>query len=134
MSARTSIILRSIYAVCLLGATATHVRLLGLHGPFWNYGGAPVISCIYWTSLTLLDPLAAVLLFLKPPAGLLLTLAIIITDVAHNTWILSRSPSPDWQNWMYVSQITFLMFVTASMLYAWRGVPVTETPPLPLSK
>ncbi len=55
--------LRGTYAVCLLGATCTHVLIVAMHGLFWDYGGAPIFTRIYWTSLTFVDPLAAVLLF-----------------------------------------------------------------------
>jgi hypothetical protein len=116
------------YALCLLGATSTHVRALAMHGLFWDYGGVLLITRIYWTSLTFLDPFAAVLLFLKPRAGLLVTLAIIVSDVAHNTWLLQRSQSPDWLNWMYLSQVHFLVFVILSIQYAWRGVTPARLP------
>jgi hypothetical protein len=111
--------------LCLLGATSTHLLTLVRHDLFWNYGGAPLFTCIYWTSLTFLDPLAAVLLFLKPRAGLLATFVIIVSDVAHNTWLMQRSQSPDWLNWMYLSQVAFLVFVLVTVQRAWRGVSST---------
>ncbi len=121
-------LLRSTYALCLLGATSTHVWTLVTHGLFWDYGGMPVFTQIYWTSLTALDPLAAVLLIVQPRAGLLLTLAIISSDVTHNTWIMSRSLAPDWSNWMYVSQIVFLIFVLLTISRAWKLTPAERKP------
>jgi len=127
VATNTSTVFRSIYALCLLGATLTHLRTLVRHGLFWNYGGAPLFTCIYWTSLTILDPLAAVLLFLKPRVGLLVTFVIIISDVAHNTWSLAqRSQSAVWLNWMYLSQVAFLVFVLITIQRAWRGVPAAR--------
>jgi hypothetical protein len=96
-----------------------------MHGVMWDYGGAPPVSRVYWTSLAVLDPLAAGLLFFKPRVGLVLTVAIIASDVLHNTWLMSRSSEPDWLNWMYVLQILFLLLVLATVRLAWRGIGVS---------
>lgn len=122
LTARSSFLLRVAYATCLLIGTATHVWTIATHGLFWDYDGAPFISRIYWISLTLLDPLAALLLFALPRIGLTMTLAIITSDVVHNTWVMSRSPAPDWLNFMYVAQVLFLVFVFASFRHAWPGL------------
>lgn len=92
------------------------------HGLFWDYDGAPVISRVYWTSLAVLDPAAALLLFARPRAGLVMTAAIILGDVVHNTWLMLRSPAPEWLNWMYLSQVLFLIFVLATIRHAWHGL------------
>jgi hypothetical protein len=110
--------LRVIYAMCLLGATCTHMAMLWQHGVLWDYGSAPLFSRIYWTSLTFLDPLAALLLFVRPHFGLVLTVAIITSDVVHNT-LVGVSP----RNPMYLSQIAFLLFVASTAYVAWRGLP-----------
>src|SRR5688572_29587992 len=89
--AKASLILRVIYAVCLVGATCVHLDLhfrsgvlLGDLAAF----GYPLFSRLYWSALTLLDPLAAVMLFVLPRAGLLLAAAIIVSNVTHNSWVL----------------------------------------------
>ncbi len=112
--------LRSTYALCLLAATCTHVLIVATHGLFWDYGGVPIFTRIYWTSLTALDPLAAGLLLFHPRAGVLLALAIIVSDVAHNTWLMWHSVAVDWWNFMYVSQVAFLIFVLLTVSHAWR--------------
>ena len=116
MSRKPSLVLRVIYATCLLGATCTHVVMLWRHGVLWDYGGAHLPTRIYWTSLTVLDPLAALLLFVQPRVGLILTALIIVSDVLHNT-LVGVSP----RNPMYLSQVAFLLFVTATVYTAWRG-------------
>ncbi len=121
-----SITLRTTYAICLLAGMTTHIWTIVTHGLMWDYGGAPLFSRLYWTSLTVLDPLAAALLFFKPRAGLTLTVAIIVSDVMHNTWIMARSAAPDWLNWMYVLQVLFLLFVLATARRAWRGAAAGE--------
>lgn len=115
------LILRCIYALCLLGATYNHATIVLAHGLFWDYGGAPWFTCTYWTLLTFLDPLAAVLLFARPRAGLALTVAIITSDVIHNAWI-------SWHyqvglNAMFLSQVAFLLFVWVTVGAAWRRTP-----------
>ena len=117
MSRKASLVLRVSYSICLLGATCTHVAMLWEHGVLWDYVGAHVFTRIYWTSLTLFDPLAALLLFVRPHVGLFLTVAIITSDVLHNT-LVGVSP----RNPMYLSQLAFLLFVASTVYVAWRGV------------
>lgn len=118
VSRKASFTLRIIYAICLLGATCIHVAVLLQHGVLWDYCGAHLLTRIYWTSLTFLDPLAALLLFARPHVGVALTVAIITSDVLHNT--LVGGPS---RNAMYVSQVAFLLFIACTVYAAWRGVP-----------
>jgi hypothetical protein len=53
-----------------LMGTYTHVNWVVRHG--FLYPDVPVYSRIFWDSLTFLDPLAALLLFLRPRKGVLL--------------------------------------------------------------
>jgi len=119
----TSLLLRLTYAVCLLGGAATHVAVLVSHGLSWDYGGVPMLTRVFWASLAFLDPLAALLLLVRPRIGLSLTLAIITSDVVHNTWVewWMGLPLRMFMNWMYVSQLLFLFFVVATIGIAWRG-------------
>lgn len=116
-----SFVLRVIYALCLAGATCIHATIAWQHGLLWDYGGAPLFTCIYWTSLTFLDPLALGLLFVRPPIGLVLTAVIISSDVLHNTWIWIHYRQP--LNSMYISQVIFLVFVASTFRIAWRNPP-----------
>lgn len=63
---RGDFLIRAAYALCLLGATYNHAAILIKHGLFWTYGGVPLPSAIFWTSLTLADPATALCLFLVP--------------------------------------------------------------------
>ena len=62
--ARTGPLLRIIYALCLLGATVNHLRSVLARG--WFPADLPWGTAAYWASLTFLDPLAAILLFVRP--------------------------------------------------------------------
>jgi hypothetical protein len=119
---RLSLAIRLLLAACLLGATFNHVRAIVDCGLLCDYGLAAALpSRLYWTSLTVLDPLAAALLLVRPRAGLLLTLAIIVSDVLHNTYYVASANQ--WGNPFYLAQVGFLVLVTATAPLAWRGVP-----------
>ena len=115
-----SLLIRATYAACLLGATFNHARLLARHGLFWDYGGAPLASAVFWTSLTALDPLAATALFVRPNAGVAATVLIIVADVVHNLWITAHHAPPHRSlaamttDPFVVSQVAFLLFVAAT--------------------
>jgi hypothetical protein len=113
-----------IYALCLLGATYNHASMLVAHGLFWDYGGMPKASAAFWTALTVIDPAAAVLLFLRPNAGIIATAAIIIVDVIHNLWITARYFPPLLDGLSdssaVIEQIMFMVFVIASAPFAWK--------------
>lgn len=119
-----SIIFRTLYALCLVGATCTHVALHLQQGILLAglepYGFSKA-TLLFWSSLTLLDPLAVLLLFLRPRVGLSLAAAIIIVDVAHNSWILYRFNQT--AGFTYWSQVSFLVFLLATLPFAWRGLP-----------
>jgi hypothetical protein len=125
---RTSFAIRALFAVCLLGATFNHVRADIEHGLLWDYGfgnEAVFASRIYWGALTVLDPLAAVLLFVKPRAGIGLTVLIIFSDVIHNTYYVAIGGQ--WTNLLYLSQVGFLVVVSAISPIAWRGLQSKTT-------
>lgn len=121
-------IIRMVYALCLSGASYNHAMINIEHGLFWDYFGASFLTCIFWTSLTFLDPLAAISLFLRPKFGVLLTVAIIVTDVLHNSWFFFKNGYPS--GYAYFAQIAFLIFVlsTARMAWSQKINSVTRTP------
>jgi hypothetical protein len=86
----------------------------------------PVATALYWDSLTFFDPLAVVLLFLRPRAGIGLTVAIIVSDVAHNMWFMAEHPlrgsieQDITSSGFIMSQIAFLLFVAATAPLAWK--------------
>jgi hypothetical protein len=121
---RTGLLIRSVYALCLLVATCTHAVPLLQHGVFWDYGGVGWISAAFWTSLALADPLAAACLFVWPRTGLVLTCAIIGLDVLHNGIVFSGvllHPSGQhlWTYLAFALQVAFLLFVIATVRAPW---------------
>ncbi len=108
--------IRIIYAICLAGAGVNHGRVLYEHGLSWDYGGMPLFVCAYWTTLTFLDPLAAFLLLARPRLGVMLTVAIISSDVALNAWVAAKFGI---QLDAFIAQVLFLGFVLATARLAW---------------
>jgi hypothetical protein len=109
---RASMAIRTLFALCLFAATFNHARAILQHGVLWDYGYGSKIaltSQIYWALLTILDPLAAVLLFVKPRTGIWLTVAIIVSDVIHNTYYVATNDQ--WLAPFYLAQVAFLVIV-----------------------
>ncbi len=81
---------RIVVAVLVAGfAIGTLTHTLHLVNVGWIvFDDAPVWMNVYWTALTALDPLAAALLIYRRPAGLALGAAIILSDVAINSYAL----------------------------------------------
>jgi hypothetical protein len=108
-----------IQMVGMLMGTSTHVMWAIRNGFLSEQYNAPLLSQIFWDSLTYLDPLAALLLFLKPKAGVYLTLVIILVDIVHNNIFymdelyLNAPALSEWivRYWMILGQIVFGVFV-----------------------
>ena len=102
--------------------TSTHLAWVLKYGFLAEEYQAKLFSKIFWDSLTFLDPMAAILLFLRPKIGLFLTLGIIIADVVHNNLVyyeelyFNSLTISEWftQYWMIVGQIIFMIFVLIS--------------------
>jgi hypothetical protein len=122
MAIRWPAVIRTTYCLCLGGAAFNHARTLFEHGLRYDYGGVPLFYRVFWTGLTFFDPLAIVLLLAFPRAGLALTLAIIVADVAVNA-TATVVIGPDLM--ALGAQMLFLAFVLATIGYAW---PRTRKP------
>jgi hypothetical protein len=103
-------------ALCLLGACGIHVADLLRYG-WLPYRFAPLSCNIYWTSLTLLDALVAIVLLLQTSFGLLLALVIITSDVAINLFELFGL-GLHVQSLPLLLQIFFFVVVAAANCYA----------------
>lgn len=134
---RRSRIIRGIWAACLLFAGLNHARILLEHGLFWNYGGVGWASAAYWSSLTVIDPIAAALLFARPRIGILASAVLIVTNVVHNLATTARyTPEGEFltrtvSSPLMISQIGFMLFVGATARAAWKGIQ-NGRDPLPL--
>lgn len=110
-----------LYAACMAGAAFNHARILAAHGLWWDYGGIHPFYAAFWTSLTLLDALAVLLLLARPRRGLVLTAAIIVADVLVNATAGLRYGF-DWA--AFAAQCLFMVFVLGTVRQAWRRAAV----------
>jgi hypothetical protein len=107
------------YTVCLIGAGMNHAYDIW-QGGWLPYRAAPAPINLDWTSLALFDPLAAVLLWWRMKAGLVLTAAIIISDVAVNSYGRYVLGYSGWYSDVSIQlQTLFLGFVLGSLPFAW---------------
>ncbi|OYO27988.1 hypothetical protein CD932_23070 [Janthinobacterium sp. PC23-8] len=113
----TAFTIRLVYALCLSGATLNHARSVLEHGLAWDYGGVPPFVSAFWTALTFIDALAVLLLFARPRAGLLLTVAIMVADVAVNGWV---GMTYGFDVAAFSAQFVFMLFVLGTVRMAWR--------------
>lgn len=117
-----SLVIRSVYALCLGVACINHVVADIRYGPLLDGLAHDIPSAVrlYWSSLTLFDALAAALLFARPKAGLAMTLAIMLSDVIVNGWVAFHLDAG--LTYPYLAQVAFLLFVCATFMPAWRGM------------
>jgi len=73
-----------IYFMGMMSGTFMHVSWVISNGLF-NHKSDPIFLNYYWDSLTLLDPLAGLFLFIRPRIGIWMVVAIIVSDVIFNT-------------------------------------------------
>ena len=129
---KRSRIVRGIWAACLLLAALNHLRILLQHGLSWDYHGLGWASAAYLSSLTVLDPLVAVLLFARPRIGAAATIVLIVTNVAHNLAVTAAHVPGDEFLARVVSapqllgQVAFMVFVLATARTASAGDPARE--------
>src|SRR5205814_1995052 len=96
-------------------------------GGWMPYRSAPDAMNGYWTALAVLDPLAAALLLFRPRAGLVLTAAIIASDVVVNSYGRYGLGYSGWYYELSLQvQTLFLGFVAGSFPFAWRGASSAE--------
>lgn len=122
MSQKTSPAVRSAILVVwiagfLIGTTAHIFDLIA--GDLRPYTQFPALLRLFWVSLTVLDPLAAVLLALRRRAGIVLALAIILADITVNwTVFISIDGNPLFG---VVNQTLFagILLTTAPVLWRW---------------
>jgi hypothetical protein len=119
-------IVLGIWVLCFLIGTFTHTRTLLGHG-WLPYDWVPLPMNIFWTLLTFADPLAALLLLIRRNAGIVLGLAIMISDVAINTWVAYQFEF-DGLSGPLQAQTLFLGFTLGSFRLIWDARPEELSP------
>ncbi len=75
-----------LWIVGYLVGTTTHVTDLILGGVD-TYSDFPMPVRLFWTSLTIVDPVVVILLLLRRQAGVVLGVTVIVIDVAVNATV-----------------------------------------------
>lgn len=119
---KTKIIL-IIQAICMMAGAVTHIKWICENGMYSRQTDTAFFSTLFWDSLAFLDIAAALLLIIRPKAGILMVLIIITTDVIHNNLVLmvNNRHIGDlgigmWVTtyWMLVAQLLFMAFAGAT--------------------
>jgi hypothetical protein len=111
-------IVLAIYILCFAAATLNHL-LDFLRGGWLPYTTGPALLTLFWTALVLLDPLViGLLLFHRLRSGLSLALAIMLADVAANSYAAFVLHFPGFWPALQL-QILFLGFVLGSITFLW---------------
>lgn len=111
---------RAVLAAGFAVGAVTHLENLARLG--WIPAPAqPLTFNVFWTSLAVLDPLAAVLLTAQPRAGLVLAALILVVDLVINA--IAFLPDPSAPLWPIASQVALALFlaVTAPRTYREAG-------------
>ena len=116
---------RIVYVLCLAAGTYSHASILIRQGWRWDYGGKPISTILFWSALTFLDPLVAILLFVKPRIGITSLVLLMLSDVLHNTWFIHVYGGIVW---IVADQWLFLMFVFATAQAVWKAAPKPSGP------
>ncbi len=111
------------FVLALLVATYNHINDICIGGlfPYTERWGTPEIFNWYWTSLTLLDPLAVILLVFHTRAGYVAALCIMFTDVPINLYANAYYwHIPLLYNYLFLMQIAFLVFLLVTSRRVWK--------------
>ena len=108
-----------IQSIGMLMGTSTHLIWIIENGFLSEEYNSSLFSKIFWDSLVFLDPIAALLLIIRPKFGIYLTLIIITFDILHNNIFyfnelyLIPIDISNWviKYWMIIGQVLFGLFV-----------------------
>lgn len=101
----------TIYILFFSIGTTTHIRDI-IIGGILPYRDFALWANIYWTMLTILDPMAILLLVLNVEAGVILSLIIISSDVVINLFFtIYRGGLSNVVNIYMIGQFTAFVFI-----------------------
>ncbi|TDE90065.1 hypothetical protein EXU48_19310 [Occultella glacieicola] len=122
-SVRTRRVIQAVWIVGFVFGTSTHVVDLVVSG-MDVYAGFPTGVRLFWTSLTVLDAATVALIAVRRRAGVILGVAVILTDIAVNwTMFATRGGLAPFG---VVNQALFAVFILGTMRVLWTWF---ERPP-----
>ena len=116
-----------IYMFCFLWATKNHVIDIW-RGGLLPYKYAPLAFNIYWTSLTLLDPITIILLYCLPYHGMIVAVLIMVSDIAVNLYATYALWNSDlFSNTILQLQILFGIFLFLTVPILWKRIAASTS-------
>jgi tryptophan-rich sensory protein len=109
----------ALFTLCLLIGGTNHALDIA-RGGLLPYRTVPMLIDIFWTALCPLDLLAAWLLWKARNAGLLLALAILVSDVGVNSWLAYFSGLHVQSFEPLQVQTLVLGFFAGAVAFVWR--------------
>ncbi|WP_285025359.1 hypothetical protein [Plantibacter sp. ME-Dv--P-122b] len=122
---RTLRVFQILWVIGFLIGTTTHTADLILGG-LDVYGGFPPGVRLFWVTLTVLDPITAVLIILRRRAGIVLGIAVIVADIAVNWSVFVLLGGLSWFGVINQSLFAVLILATARLLWIWFGKSSTR--------
>jgi hypothetical protein len=110
----------AVYSVCFLYGTLAHAIDI-VRGGWLPYRYAPFGANLFWSLLTILDPLVVILLIFRRRLGLALAVIIMVLDVAVNSYVAYGLPIDKVSRFLPLGLPTlFCGFVLGSVAFLWR--------------
>ena len=103
-----------------LVGTTTHTADL-IVGGVNAYSAFPLGVRLFWVTLTILDPVTAVLIIVRQRSGIVLGSAVIIADIAVNWTVFAMVGGLSLFGVVSQSLFAVLIVVTARPLWVWFG-------------
>jgi len=119
-SVRTLRVFQILWVIGFLIGTTTHTADLILGG-LDVYGGFPPGVRLFWVTLTVLDPITAVLIVLRRRSGIVLGSAVMVADISVNWTVFALLGGLSWFGIISQSLFAVFIFVTARPLWIWFG-------------
>ena len=118
-----------VFILAFAGATYNHMMdiISGGFFPYTKKWGTPESLNLYWTSLTILDPLAIAALIINVRAGYVMALCIMFTDVPINLYANTYYwPLPLYENYSLLMQLSFLIFLLSTVHRIWKRTATND--------
>jgi hypothetical protein len=119
-----------VYVLAFIGAFYNHASDLIQYGlfPYQRMdNNVKLWLNVFWTLLTILDPLAIVILFFSIKDGIYVFLVIIVVDVIINySFIIQNYGLWSWINYGQICQLLFMLFVLVTFMWIRKKVKEIE--------